>query len=122
MKIVNEKLGKIKYTTKRPSLAYTRLSIINLKNYYPEVRVTTFVVVFAEAAAVGVGLTVGIPPPLPVAPDTPLCFLSTLFSALLSRLPPPLESVPKLSSPAPFLREGSVRLRVTPTVVDIAGL
>ena len=75
--------------------------------YPPEVRVT---VVFA---------VVGVAPP----PDTPLCFFNTLFSALLSLLPPPpLESVFRVSSPPPFLREGNVRLRVTPNVVDIGGL
>ena len=100
------RIGK-KYKLKRPPLIYTYScpSIIDLKKYYPEVRVTTFVFVFV----VGV-----------VAPATPLCFFNTLFSALLSL--PPFESVPRVSSPPPFLREGSVRLRVTPTVVNIGGL
>ena len=73
--------------------------------YPPEVRVT---VVFA---------VVGVAPP----PDTPLCFFNTLFSGL-SLFPPLLESVPRVSSPPPFLREGSVRLRVTPTVVLLGGV
>ena len=87
-------------------------------SYAPEVRVTTFVVVFV-VVRVGVGLTVGIVA-LVTPPDTPLGFFNTLFSALLSLFPPPpLESVPRVSSPPPFLREGSVRLRVTPTVVGL---
>ena len=72
---------------------------------------TTFVlVVVGLGVGLGVGLTLEIVA-LVIPPDNLLCFLNTLAPLSL------LNSVPGVSSPLPCLREGNVRLRVTPDVV-----
>lgn len=103
---------------RKTSLHLQTFTSIHNRSYAPEVRVTVVVVV---VAGVGIALAVGIVALVIPPPGTPLCFFNTLFSGL-SLFPPLLESVPRVSSPPPFLREGSVRLRVTPTVVLLGGV